>query len=178
MVKISQPQRRKEWRKGVNGVGWGRGKEIVGWVEGVWAGAEEAGGKVGARKWNLMNRGRQGASMRKWDFWDREREGVWHWKLMCLSADPLTSSSHQASLTLVTQGINSALGAEARAHAVTQNTHTYTMNVCVLHDIHCHYSRPNCHCMCSRLAVECCLLVPCASLLFAIIWTEHGPIIA
>ncbi len=46
------------WKKGTFGLSEvGRGEER--------RGEEEAGGEAGERKWDLMNRGRQGASMRK-----------------------------------------------------------------------------------------------------------------
>lgn len=51
------------WARGRGGAGWG-GLGRVGGME-VLTEEEEAGEKAGERKWNLMNRGRQGASMRK-----------------------------------------------------------------------------------------------------------------
>lgn len=63
--------------------------------------------KIGERKWNLMNGGRQRSSYEEIGFLrQRASEGVWRRKRMRLSADLLTSSSHQASLTLVTNDIH------------------------------------------------------------------------
>lgn len=61
--------------------------------------------KIGERKWNLMNGGRQRRSDEKIGFL-RRSGGAGRRKRMRLSADLLTSSSHQASLTLVTSDIN------------------------------------------------------------------------
>lgn len=69
-------------------------------------------------KWGLMNCGRQGA---RWGqnriLESEESNGVWQRKLMRLSADLLTSSSHQASLT---HRINSA------PRRARPQTHTHT----------------------------------------------------
>lgn len=50
-------------------MGWVEGKEEILTWWGGWRGSEKeeegAGGEAGQRKWDLMNRGRQGASMRK-----------------------------------------------------------------------------------------------------------------
>lgn len=83
--------------------------------------------KIGGRKWNLMNGGRQQSSYEKIGF-PRQRgsEGVWRRKLMCLSAGLLTSSSHQASLTLVTSHINLEC---MLVHARTYNDVPYRLKI-------------------------------------------------